>query len=212
MIKATQYTKLTCKKSGKTLRIIHNTYEFCDDIWNEIKEFAGIYNYDIKWDKLIMKNNIHIFSSYINFTSSVYNFKNGEEIVRKQFWNNMNKGEFKNKKYTKKYVIEQIYKKFGVWKLSKDFQVGDEIWFFAGKHANDQTTRAGRIVSIAKDRKSYKIEEYSYGERTIEIEEFGYAHTCSYEWNKTNTKISIIRSDKNIKKGLNQARETIYSL
>lgn len=214
--------------NGKKAILEEMTYEFCPDLWGVIKEFAGIYNHNIEWDKILMKNQSHILQKMICFTNPdngkempACHFKKNEAHVRKQFWEKVNKGDFKQmphyyqehgaKKFDKKLVLKRLNEIFGVWTLPKEFQVGDEIWFYRANYAGDQYIRAGEIISIAKDRKSYKLKEYSYGEqRYDEKYDNSYDTHYIYDWDKTNTKLAIIKSDKGIEKGLEIPTYTSY--
>lgn len=200
---------------------IPKKYEFwfCDELWKEIKEFAGIYNYNINWDKLLMKNQSHILQRMINFTFPDSNkelpachFKKDETLVRKQFWKKVNNGEFKTNrvyiysgmdefmgqtKYNKKYVMALLNYHFKVWTLPMEHKVGDEIIFSRGDYAGDSTQRAGKITSIAKDRKSYKIDEYECIELYSKYTEYNDIK-ITYGWNKNKITKSLIKSDKKI--------------
>jgi uncharacterized protein YlzI (FlbEa/FlbD family) len=216
-------------KNGKKAILQENEYEFCDDIWKLIKEFAGIYSFNINWNKILMKNHPYRLQKIICFTYTdnsrelpACHFKKDEIIVRRQFWNKINKGEFKEisyddkkqfniKKYNKKVAMEILNEIFGIWTLPKEFQVGDEIQFSRCDYSGDQADRAGKIISIATDRKSYKIMEYSYGEKKVDTR-FNHLYDSHYiyEWDKINTKISTIKSDKGIRKGLENPTYTCY--
>jgi hypothetical protein len=205
-------------KNGKTAMLEENNWEFCENLWKHIKEFAGIYSFNINWDKVLLKNHHYTLSKMIRFTYSDSNkelaachFKQSECYVRGQFWRKVNKGEFKEKKINKKNVFETLNKLVGVWTLSKDFHVGDEIQFYRCDYANDQYERAGKIISISPDRKSYKLEEYSYGEKKLDtMLDNNYDVHYIWDWDKTNTKISTIKSDKRIKKGLRKPTYISY--
>ena len=203
-------------KNGKKFILVENKWEFCGELWGLIKEFAGIYSFNINWDKVLLKNEHYLLSQMMRFPEikTQRDFKKNECIVRKLFWEKINKGEFKEpvslkvEKYNKKNVLEMLFNRVGVWTLPKEFQIGDEIQFYRADHAGDSKQRAGVIVSIAPNRQSYKIEEYIYGRG--ESHSMGYDYKIIYEWDKTYTTISTIKSDKRIKKGLTNPVEYHY--
>ena len=189
------------------------SYEFCDDIWNIIKDFAGIYNIQIEWDKIKLRNEYHLLKEYINiyrYNITQKEFKKDESRVRKLFWmsiNNMNGFMFINKTYkitTKKTILNDLSKYFATWTLPTDFNVGDEIQF----PTDNRRYRAGIIISIANDRKSYKIKEYTC--KHIGNRNDNYDFINIYDWDKTNTTISTIKSDKKIKKDVCKFEYTVY--
>ena len=204
-------------KNGKTFVLVETEWEFCDNLWGLIKEFAGIYSFNINWDKVLLKNAHYMLSQIMRFPEikTMYDFKKNECIVRKLFWKKINKGEFINnnyikKKYNKKIVLEMLFDCIGVWTLPRDFQIGDEIQFYRLDYANDTAQRAGMIVSIAPNRRSYKIKEYSYGKRQSHSIPDSRDFETIYEWNKTSTEISTIKSNKRIKKGLTNPKHIRY--
>ncbi len=142
-------TQLVFKNGNKAI-LEENEYEFCDDLWRVIKEFAGIYSFNINWDKVLLKNQHYLLQRIFRFTFTdggnqelpACHFKKSECVVRRQFWQKVNKGEFKKVssyhshddenlvKYNKKWVLEKLFNTIGIWTLPKEFQVGDEIQFY----------------------------------------------------------------------------------
>jgi len=213
-------------KNGKTVILEDNEWEFCDDLWSIIKEFAGIYRFNIKWDKVLLKNQSHLLQVFIRFTNDsnkelpASHFKKSEDVVRKQFWQKVNKAEFKDvysaytsntgiEKFNKKHILERLFDAVGVWTLPEEFQVGDEIQFYTG-HYGDRSQRAGIIISIANNRESYKIKEYCYCNKRIDDDTNPYETYYTWDWDKENTKTSTIRCDKGIRKGLTNPTHTTY--
>lgn len=68
-----------------------NTYEFCDDLWGLIKEFAGIYNITTEWYKLqkVSVDNLHDFyKEYYNRRIKNYksNATEAKRMMLKSIW------------------------------------------------------------------------------------------------------------------------------
>lgn len=200
-------------------------YEFCEDLWRLIKEFAGIYSFAIPWDKLVMRTYPRFFKTFIRFASlpsgSIGDIPDNrfkklpEKEIRKIFWTKVNKGDFKEqmwfsdvKKVDKKILLEKIASNWGVWTLPLEYKVGDEIQFYRLDYADDKENRAGKIISIGKNRTSYKILEYTTV--AVSSRHSNYDRIITYGWDKTTVKTSIIKSDKRIKKGLSNWEYTVY--
>jgi len=211
-------------KLGKKVILEEENYRFCDDIWSIIKEFAGIYNFAINW-KIKFTCHPYRIRPYLKFECpknknkelpETHYKKLPEDTLRRLLWKKVNKGEFKIQRHysfykqmnNKKEFLEHLEDSFGIFRLSNDFQVGDEVTFARCDYAWDQHSRAGKIIWIAEDRTSYKIIEYTSVELGYTM--YNYDRKYEYGWDKTKTKNSTIKSDKGLKKGLHNFTYTSY--
>lgn len=222
-------TELLTKK-GKKIILEEDTYLFCEELWGLIKEFAGIYNFRINWGAKFSAQPT-FFREFIEFRYSddsapmpMTKLKGEECFLRRQLFKKLNDGKLKSGWYyanegdedktkmvpTKKMVLKWLENNWGIFRLPKEFKVGDEIQFCRGEYANDQHYRAGIITQISADRGSYKIREYTAVKLGLSPDyDNTYNQYFRYGWDKNDTKMTTIKSDKGIKK---ECREYIYTL
>jgi hypothetical protein len=223
-------TPLLLKNGNVGAILEENEYEFCPEIWDLIKEFAGIYNFAINW-KAKFSAHPTFFREFMDFNYTdgsgvmpMSRVKGQECLVRRQFFNKVNKGQLKkgwfydeNGKHAnfipnKKRVYEWLDGAWGLFKLSNEFNVGDEVTFPRRDYAGDRMYRAGKICYISKDRKFYRFAEYkSVVIRNIPTNNRD--EQLEMGWNTSAlTYYFTIKSDKGLKKGLhNYIRTNFYN-
>ena len=155
-----KYTEL----KGKNNLVLEETEIWFDnDTWNIIKEFAGIYNFDINWKFKMSAHQFQItkFVNCFDTWTQVRYKKTEEEIIRKMFWNDINKGQFISKykkKDTKaisckKECLELFEEKFNDFKPPKDLLIGDIIQYQIPWYMNIK--KIGRVIK--KTEKTFTI-------------------------------------------------------
>lgn len=167
------------KKDGTVVykKFIKNLYkyEFVPEIWDTIKEFAGIYDIGIKWEMPLAKFSRGIKSvcrfSITNVNNSNISLDRRISVLKRGFWSYLNKGKL-HKIGTKKDILELLEKEFNppkekreLWTPPDYLKVGDELLYEKRIHTWKVESRVGVIQKINKnsivirDYKFYKVED-----------------------------------------------------
>ena len=186
-------------KCGMKFIMEETNYEFCDDIWNIIKEFAGIYNYSIDWKRkfsfykaLRIWSDPCIFEDENNVIKGAFAYNkrrlveesekgdNIETTARKIFWRKTVTPE------NKAQMMELLSKTFTrkTFKTSAEFKIGDEVMFWV-----KDGYIGGLLIDVTP--KSYKVKMYQlrafYNWNTEEYED-GY-------WDTRGSEIKIFKTN-----------------
>lgn len=118
-----------------------NNLLFLDEIWNIIKEYAGIYSIKIDWNKKInlispLSHVLNTFSlstenpEYWNWgdlTSCRGSEENRINIIKKTFWKKHKKSSFPKSVFF--YLQQNLFPNNRLWRPPKNLKIGDEIIF-----------------------------------------------------------------------------------
>lgn len=162
--------KLT-KLNGKRNLVLEETEVWFDDnTWSIIKEFAGIYNFDINW-KFKMTAHHYQVTKYVNcfsdWTQARYK-KTDEAIIRREFWKDLNAGMYINRFSTrrpilpvsvKKECLKCFEEKFNNFKPPKDLLIGDIIKCHTPHYSTE--IKIGRVIK--KTDKTFTVGLFSTG-------------------------------------------------
>jgi len=142
------------------------TYEFPDELWDIIKEYAGVYHIGTNWSKLekIGVDTIHFHYSK-EYNKYITNYNNYVKHVKKTIFNEIFK-KYKNKENLIK-LYKLITDKYPPDKVKKfDCKVGDQISYCCGYNK-----LVGVVTKINKSTVSFK--PYKIGNIVEEEENIG---------------------------------------
>lgn len=180
------FTTLINGKRGRG-KTIHKKYELAPEMWDLVKEYAGIYNIGIKWDMPLAKLSREIRSvcrfRITNVNCSSVPLEHRISVLKRGFWKYLNKGKFLHKAGTKKEILNLLSNKFNVrkelWKPPSSLKKGDEVIYQKQVYRHYGHWTCGIIKTVNKN--SVLIQPYKIGNRR----ENELGATC-YVWDKTN--------------------------
>lgn len=147
------------------------TYEFCDDLWDIIKEFAGIYNITTEWYKLekVSVDNLHDFYRKY-YRRRISNYKSNATETKRMI--------FKDIWKRPKNLVE-LSKLFIKDKPTFNVKVGDEVIY------NDWLGVVSKINKASISWKKYTIDRKvsqdpdAFREQRFETVRFYYCKTIT---------------------------------
>lgn len=131
-------------------------YWFNDNLWFIIKEFAGIYDFQINWTRRWNNPKVYTLLSRINYdmcdnvTQKAY-CALSEDVIRKVVFERLTNVE-------KKICYEKLEKLYPLFSVPTWITVGTEIEWTAPRWAGDHYINAGKVTKITD--KSISISVY----------------------------------------------------
>lgn len=206
-------TQLILKNGKKGAIMEENCWEFCDDLWHEIKSFAGItgetYNINLEQKMAKFWRNLEDLIKFCPKTLDLFGClelvqQYGTQAKMNKMPNEVLvpilKNEYKSRDYQQKAEFLRGLVRLGAakWTLPPKWKVGDEVQYYRNDYANDRGTEHGVIVSIASDRSSVKVRLY---EKVLQsskmVAMFESCNTWTFDKTITNnTKTKTFRSSK----------------
>jgi hypothetical protein len=202
-------TQLVLKNGNKAI-LEENCWEFCDDLWRVIKEFAGItgHTYNINLNQKMVKfwRNIEDLVNFCPKTLDLFEFivlenPYGTQAKMSKMPNEvlvpMLKKEYKARNFSERAEFLGGLVRLGAakWTLEPKWKVGDEVQYYRNDYANDRATEHGVIVNIAADRSSVKVRLYEKVRQTSQLVA-PYESRNTWTFDKTGKQMKTFRSSK----------------